>query len=104
MTYAEMNTLANDATFKARVRCSALSYAQVVMGEAPSSHNRLDSKRSQLAAATIADGGAATLDRFAWGLATRPGFSGTPTDADIDFAVQTGWNDFALVEGSELAN
>lgn len=104
MTYTEMDTLANDATFRKRVRCAALGYAQTVLGETPSTHNRLDEKRNALAAATIADGGSAMLDRFTWGLATRPGFSGTPTDADIDFAIQTGWDDFALVTAAEAAN
>lgn len=104
MTYTEMATLATTDSFRTRVRCSSLSYAQVVLGENPSTHNRLDEKRNALAAATLSDGGAAMLDRFAWGLATRPGFSGTPTDADIDFAIQTGWNDFALVTAAEAAN
>ena len=104
MTYTEMAAMAADATFRSKVRCAALSYAQVVMGEDPTAHNRRDEKRQALAAATIADGGSAMIDRFAWGTATRPGFSATPTEADIDYAIQTGWDDMALVTGAESAN
>ena len=104
MTYAQMAAMAADATFRTSVRCAALSYAQVVIAAAPTSANRVDEKRYSLAAATIADGGAAMLDRFAWGTATRPGFSATPTEADIDYAIQTGWDDMALVTGAEAAN
>ena len=105
MTLAETYTLANDAAFRQRIRCAAVAFAQTVMGQNPSTFNRVDEKRQALAALVLADGGAATLDRLSYGVACRinPANVTTPTDAEISTGVQQSWNDLALITGGELA-
>lgn len=105
MTLAETHTLANDAAFRQRVRCAAVTFAQTAMGQNPSSFNRVDEKRQALAALVLADGGAATLDRIAYGVACRinPANVTSPTDAEISTGVQQAWNDLSLITGGELA-
>lgn len=105
MTLVETYTLANDATFRQKVRCAAVAFGQTVMGQNPTTYNRVDEKRQSLAALVLADGGLAMLDRIAYGVACRisPANVTTPTDAEIQTGVQQGWNDLALINGGELA-
>lgn len=105
MTLAETYALANDAAFRQRVRCAAVTFAQTAMGQNPTTYNRVDEKRQALAALVLADGGLATLERLAYGIACRinPASVTTPTDAEISTGVQQAWNDLALITGGELA-
>lgn len=102
MTLVEVYTLANDATFRQRIRCAAVAFAQTVMGQNPSTFNWVDEKRQRLAAMVLADGGLDTLDRFAYGIASRTNFPLSPTDAEIQTAIQQSWNDLSLITGGEL--
>lgn len=82
--------LAEDPVFQKQVRIAALNQASLVLaGKTETKNERADLKQWDLAAATIADGCRANLDRFVWTLAATPGFEAVPNDAD-------GQNDAAI--------
>lgn len=98
--------LAADATFRSQVQAAAVNFAHTVIAAAPTTNNRLDEARWGLAQAVLADGGASLQSRIAWDLASVPGFTGIVNDAGdqndaaINSAIQSAWNDIALVPGN----
>lgn len=98
--------LAADAVFRSQCQAAAVNYSHTVIAAPPTSDNRLDEARYTLAAAVLADGGAALQSRIAWALAAYPGFSaivndsGDQNDAAISSLIQTAWNDIALAPGN----
>ena len=109
MTLNAIAALAADSTFRSQVQAAAVNYAHTVIASAPTPNNLLDEARWNLAAAVLTDGGASLQSRFAWALASYPGFTGVLTDngdqndGAIQSVIQTAWNDVALVTGGVAA-
>ncbi len=110
MTLNQIAALAADPTFQNEVRAAAIAQAMVVIGSAPTVHNRSDEARWALAASTIADGCTANLTRFAWCIAATPGFAAIVSDSSdqndpaINSAMVSQWSNLSGVTGAEAAN
>lgn len=96
MGYSEQATLAEDATFKAKVRIAVVKAASAVCGEASTAYNTLDEKRHALAVDILKDGGAAKLPAIAWAAAAA-GLTASSTDANFDDFASANWNNLAGV-------
>lgn len=98
MALADNATLAIDATFRNKVRAAALNAALAVVGETPSGNGIRDERRYTLGMLVLVDGGAAKLDAFAWAVASFGTITGASTDSDIQFVVNSIWNDLAGIK------
>lgn len=98
MTLATQAVLAADSTFRSKVRVASMSAALAVVGETASSNGIKDEKRYSLGVAVLVDGGAAKLDAFAWAAASYGTLDGTSSDNDIQFVVNSIWDDLAGVK------
>ena len=101
MAYTDQATLAKDSTFRDRVRVATVVAAVAIGGE---SQGGMDStvyqKRQQLASQVLlAAGGGSWLDVFAWATTQNAAISGSSLDSDIQFTVNSIWNDIAGVTG-----
>jgi hypothetical protein len=102
MALVDQAALAADATFRSKVRVAAVQAALAVQGETPTQHATVDAKRAALAAAILQDGGAVKLDAFAWSVASNVAISGSSTDSDIQFTINSVFSDLAGATGGEL--
>jgi hypothetical protein len=109
MALIDQANLAVDPTFQAQVRMAALNFAVTAIRAAKTANSRADEKVYALAAKVLADGCAADVARFAFGIASANGFVFTPgnpptaTDAAVKNAVTVAWPFFAGVTSSDLA-
>ena len=101
-TLTELLTLAGDATFRGKIRMAALNAGLAVMGETSSGKGLVDQKRGAFAAAVLADGCSAKLDAVAYAAAAYGTLTGSSTDGDIQFVVNSIFSDLATVNGADL--
>ena|SRR3990167_10258012 len=94
MALTDLYTLAIDATFKQKVRMAMMSAALAIIGEDSTTGKTLE-KRQALGVSVLADGGATKLDAFSYAAAGYGTLTGTSTDSDIQFVVNSIWNDLA---------
>jgi hypothetical protein len=107
MAYIDLNALALDATFRNRLQPAICAAANNIAAEAASAHNRVDEKRHYLATLVLADGGAAKLSAFAFSaVSVNPAWTtaAPPTDAQIDTAISSIWNNLAGVSAADRAS
>jgi hypothetical protein len=98
MAYVDQATLADDVTFRARIRVAIMTAAVQVQGEAKSGFSDAQyGKRQALATAILATGGSDYIDRFSWAVATNVAVTAASTDSDIQFTVNSMWDDLAGV-------
>jgi hypothetical protein len=97
VAYTDQATLAQDATFRARVRVAIVTAAVAIGDEAVGGHDTIQyGKRQQLASLTLlAAGGGNWLDVFSWATTQNAAITGSSTDADIQFTVNSIWDDIA---------
>lgn len=96
MTYATQATLAADAAFQARVRVAIVTAAVDVMGEAKTMDDTVFNKRQSFAFQVISDS-AGYLERFVWAVVANVAISSGSTDSDIQFTVNSIWDDLSGV-------
>lgn len=101
MALTDLFTLANDVTFRQKLRIAVCKTALNVAGETPSNSFARDEKRNQLAVAILSDGAAAKLEAFAYAAASFGSLTAVSTDSDIEFVVSSIFNDLAGVSGRE---
>jgi hypothetical protein len=101
MTYADQAALAIDTAFRARVRMAVVTAAKDVMGETQPGSDAEYGKRQALAAHVLTDGGSADLERFAWAVTSNAAVTSSSLDSDIQFTVNSLWDDLAGVTGNE---
>jgi hypothetical protein len=94
MSFEESQALAQNATFKMRVRHAMVKAAVAVMAEDPATLNH--AKRAAFSGAAI-DEPERTSARMAMGVVTNPVISGASSDSDIEFTVNSLWNAYAGV-------
>lgn len=107
MAYIDLNVLALDATFRSRLQPAMCAAANNIAAEVASAHNRVDEKRHTLAAAVLIDGGVAKLTAFAFGaVSVNPTWTtaAPPSDAAIDTALASIWNNLAGVSAADKAS
>jgi hypothetical protein len=108
MTLNATAALCNDTTFQSQIRAAAVAYAHTALAANHTAHAPADAKMWELAITTLADGCAANLTRFVWGIATTPGFAAIPNDAGntndaaINSALVSQWAAIAGVTGGDL--
>jgi hypothetical protein len=100
MAFSDQVMLARDGVFRDRVRMAIVTAAKDVMGEAKAVADQVYGKRQALAFQVLRSS-ESWLDCFAWGVASNPTITGTSTDADIQFTVNSLINDMAGVTGAD---
>lgn len=102
MALSDDYTLANDATFRQKLRIAICSIALDVAGESPTSQNVVDEKRSALATAVLKDGAEAAVEAFSYPAVASGALTGQSTDQEIKNRLSAIWNDLAGVTGGDL--
>lgn len=98
MAYTDQATLADDATFRSRVRVAVATAAVQVMGEAKNTSDTTFGKRQALAYEVLRSAAAGTLlEAFVWATVANVAISGGSSDSDIQFTVNSAWDDLAGV-------
>jgi hypothetical protein len=103
VAYTDQATLADDTTFRARVRVALATAAVQVMGEAPDGKSDATlGKRQALAYEVLRSAAAGTLlEAFVWGTVQNAGITDASGDQDIQFQVNAVWDDLAGVRVSD---
>ena len=101
MAFADQASLAIDSLFRTKVRIAALFAAIAVVGETPKNRGETDAKRQRLGRDVLIDGCAAKLDAFAWAVAAFGTITALSTDSDIQFVVNSLWDDLSGVRSNE---
>lgn len=96
MAYTDQAALANDVTFRDRVRVAIVTAAIAVMGETQTGTDQQYGKRQALAYAMLTNSGG-YLERFAWGVVANAAITGASNDGDIQFTVDSLIDDMAGV-------
>lgn len=101
MAYADQATLAADDTFRGRIRDAVMTAAVAIMGEAKTTDDAVFGKRQALAEQMMTSGGASHLEAFTWAVVANNAISAGSTDDDIQFTVNSVWDDVAGVRSDD---
>ena len=102
MAFVDQYALAKDATFSQRVQVAMMTAAVQIAAEAKSGvSTTVYDKRQQLATMTLQSGGNATLQWFIWAVVTNAAVTGSSTDSDIQFTINSMWNAIAGVRTTD---
>ena len=94
MTYVQSFDLANDEVFQKRVAIAMIKAALDVLGEDCDLAKQICNKRAHLGEAILEDY-TVYLGRFSLAVVANPAISVASTDADIQFTVNSVYNDIA---------
>lgn len=101
MAFEDQAALAVDETFRLRVRVAVVTAAKDVMGEAKGSLTDTVFAKRQSFAYTVISNSAGYLDRFVWGVVSNAAITGASSDGDIQFTVNSLWDDLAGVTATD---
>jgi hypothetical protein len=101
MALLDQYNLAQGAEFRSRVAMAMVVAAKDVQGEAQGALSVDHYRKRQSLARSVILGPAQYVDRFVWLCATNTGLLGTPSDGDIQFTVNSMWDDAAGVDGND---
>jgi hypothetical protein len=97
VSYTEQAALATDVSFQNRVRVAMITAAVDVMGESKGvMTDSVYNKRQSFAYQVLSNSGG-FLDRFAWAVVANVAITGASVDGDIQFTVNSLWNDLSGV-------
>lgn len=98
MAFTDQAALAADSTFGSRIRVAMMTAATQVASEAKGSmDDEVYDKRQQLARQVLTSAGLNTLDMFVWAVVTNVAVTGSSTDSDLQFTVNSVWSGLAGV-------
>lgn len=97
MSYTDQGTLAADTSFQLRVRVAVVTAAKDVMGEAKGSMTDTVFNKRQQFAYQVINSSLGYLDRFVWAVVANPVITNASVDSDIQFTVNSVWNDLCGV-------
>jgi hypothetical protein len=97
MSFTEQAALAADTSFQNRVRVAMTVAAVDVMGEAKGQMTDSVYNKRQSFAYQVLSSSAGYLERFTWGVVANVAITGASTDGDIQFTVNSLWNDLSGV-------
>jgi hypothetical protein len=99
VAYTDQATLADDPTFRSKVRVALATAAVQVMGESKAAYSDTRfGKRQDLAYRVLqAAANGALLEAFVWATVANVAISGASTDSDIQFTINAAWDDLAGV-------
>lgn len=101
MSFATQAALAIDETFRLKVRVAMVTAAKDVMGEAKGSLSDTVFAKRQTFAYQVISNSAGYLDRFAWAVVSNAAITGASTDGDIQFTVNSLWDDLSGVTATD---
>lgn len=96
MSYLDAANLANDLDFRKKVIVAIVTASTNIIGETPSDNPQKDSARKALGIQVINNPNA-FVDRFALAVVANPAISEISSDSDIQFTVNSIWDDVAGV-------
>ncbi|WP_433234016.1 hypothetical protein [Actinomadura nitritigenes] len=101
MTFVQQAALAADDTFRSRVRVALAVAASQIMGEdpAPYSDDQYGLRQSLALQVLHSAAGGTLLEAFVWAVVANPAISDVSTDSDIQFTVNSAWDDMAGFRG-----
>jgi len=103
MAFTTQYTLSQDATFRSRIQIAMWKAAIDISGESRASLGNLQwIKRQALAASVLRSEPSVWIDQFALAVCQNEALSAASTDGDIQFTVNSIWDDMAGVVGSDL--
>lgn len=102
MSYTADDALANDATFRGRIRMAMVNAARQVASEARTVKPILDAKRNALAVKVLNDP-PGTLDRFVHASIEAGTLTSGSPDGSLDSAISSVWNGIAGVTAQDNA-
>jgi hypothetical protein len=99
LAFTDQAALAADDTFRDRVRVAVATAAVQVMGEAIDAYSDTHfGKRQALAYQVLQTAAAgAMLEAFVWATVANPAINTDSTDSDLQFTVNSAWDDLAGV-------
>jgi len=97
MSFTEQAALAADLSFQNRVRVAMTVAAVDVMGEAKGQMTDSVYNKRQSFAFQVLSNSAGYLERFVWGVVANVAITGSSVDGDIQFTVNSLWNDLSGV-------
>lgn len=101
MSFTDQATLAADTSFQLKVRVAVVTAAKDVMGEDKGSmSDTVFGKRQQFAFQVI-NSSLGYLDRFVWAVVANPVITNASSDSDIQFTVNSLWDDLAGVTSTD---
>jgi hypothetical protein len=101
MALLDQYNLAQGAEFRNRVAMALVIAAKDVQGEAIGSMSEDKYRKRQQLARSVILGPQQYVDRFVWLCATNTALVGTPSDNDIQFTVNSMWDDAAGVDATD---
>lgn len=104
MAYIDQYLLGEDSTFQHRVQQAMFTAAVAIQGEVIGSMGAAQlAKRQALSHAVLSQAGSpgGMTSRFARLVAANPAVTGSSTDSDIQFTVNSLWDDVAGVEAGD---
>jgi hypothetical protein len=101
MALLDQYALTQGQEFRNRVTMALVIAAKDVQGEAPGEMSATRYSKRQALARSVILGPTQYVDRFVWLAATNVGLLGTPSDNDIQFTVNSLWDDAAGVDAND---
>lgn len=99
MTYLDQAALAANPDFQLRVKVAIATAATQVAGEAQGQLSAAVYAKRQTLAFDVLRDSPRWVERWAWAIVSNPAITGASTDSDIQFTVNSMWNDLAGVTG-----
>jgi hypothetical protein len=100
VAYVDQAALADDETFRGRVRVAMVTAAINVMGEAKETDDQIYGKRQALAYQVLTNSGS-YVDQFSWSVAANVAITASSIDSDIQFTVNSLWDDLSGVRAND---
>lgn len=100
-TYLEQAALASGADFQFRIKVAIATAAIQVGGEAQAGLSAVVYAKRQALAVDVLRESAKWVERFAWAVVSNAAITAASADSDIQFTVNSMWNDLAGVTGLE---
>lgn len=99
MAYTDQATLADDPTFRSKVRVALATAAVQVMGEDKAAYSDTHfGKRQSLAYDVLRSAASGMyLEAFVWATVANVAISSASSDSDIQFTINAAWDDLAGV-------
>jgi hypothetical protein len=97
VSYTTQAALASDTSFRDRVRLALATAAVDVMGEAKGSMSDTVFGKRQSFAYSVISNSNGYVDRFAWAVVANVAINNASSDSDIQFTVNSLWNDMSGV-------
>lgn len=99
--FAADKDLAEDVVFRGKVEVAIVKAALAISGEATTVNPTVDLERHKLASSVIISR-ASLIGVFAFACVANGALTASSTDADVEFTVNSVWNDVAGLSGLEV--